>query len=673
MNIVKYPEKGRFSLDGILSEWKKTEGDTVKKGDLLLLIEAAGELLEIESGSDGTLLKQVAAPGSFVKSGDPLAILGKKGEDASKVLARLQKEDKPAPAKQAPRAATSQDNQPASTAKPQHKTEKQTQNTQKEEAMASESSGNANNVTPILMPQAGQSMEEGTILSWKIKEGDTIEVGQVIMEIETDKATMEVEATDAGRVARIVAAEGDIVEVKKPVAFIAANDADVDAYLDGSEAKAAPAPKPAPKKEEQKESPKQSKPERPTRKAPEKEAQPQAQPAGEQEDVTPILMPQAGQSMEEGTILSWKVKEGDRIEVGQVIMEIETDKATMEVEAVDAGRIAKIVAAEGDIVEVKQPVAYLAEEGVNVDAVAGGTEASAQKAEKTAAKVETKGTPAKTVKQAAVTDASGRVKASPAARKAAQDKGIDLASIGSGSGPQGRIISTDVENADVVSTEVRSYSLSKMRKAIAQNLAYSKQTIPHFYAKVTVDATLLFATYRKTKEQFKCSVNDFVTAACAKAIRQYPAFRSQFKDTEIIEQPAVNIGIAVGTDDGLTVPVVLNADRMKMEQLATQTRNVVESARNGKLEGFGKGIFTITNLGMFGTEEFSAIINPPESAILAVGAIREGVIVENGAMRPGRLMTMTLSVDHRVIDGVLAAQFLKTLKELLEDPEQLIS
>ncbi|MHC4930349.1 MAG: 2-oxo acid dehydrogenase subunit E2, partial [Planctomycetota bacterium] len=208
---------------------------------------------------------------------------------------------------------------------------------------------------------------------------------------------------------------------------------------------------------------------------------------------------------------------------------------------------------------------------------------------------------------------------------------------------------------------------------IGNNLLYSKQNIPHFYAKVTIDAGLLFTTYRTTKEQFKCSVNDFVTRACAKTISQYPTFRSQYKDTELIENPSTNIGIAVGTDEGLTVPVVIGADQMNLEQLAARTREVVESARNGKLEGMGQGVFTITNLGMFGVEEFSAIINPPESAILAVGAIREGVVVENGAVRPTRLMTVTLSVDHRVIDGVLAAQFLKTFKELLESPEQLIS
>jgi len=661
MDILKYPEKGRFAPEGVVVEWKKEVGDPVKKGDVLLHIETAGEVLELESGSQGALLKAISCVGSFVKSGFPLAVIGSKGEDVSKVMAGLDKEKSPHAA--APSAVKAK---PKPAAEPKQTAQKPVAETpEKEENMTSQTSaGNPDNVIPILMPQAGQSMEEGTVLSWKIKEGDTIEVGQVIMEIETDKATMEVEATDAGRVAKIVAAEGDIIEVKKPVAFIADNDADVDAYLGGASsapaaAKAAPAPKPA----------------APAPSATAKQAPAQPAAAVPEGDVVSVLMPQAGQSMEEGTILSWKVAEGDRIEVGQVIMEIETDKATMEVEAVDAGRVAKIVAAEGDIVEVKMPVAYLAEEDVDIDAYISGGAAAPAPVQPAAPAAETKAAPAKSApapKTAAPVSDTGRVKASPAARKAAQAKGIDLGAVGAGSGPGGRILSSDVEQAEAIPTEIQIRPLTKMRRAIANNLLHSKQNIPHFYAKKTIDAGLLFTTYRKTKEQFKCSVNDFVTKACAKAIRQYPAFRSQYKGTEVHEFPAVNIGIAVGTDEGLTVPVVLNADRQNLEQLATQTRQVVESARNGKLENFGHGIFTITNMGMFNCEEFSAIINPPESAILAVGAIREGVVVENGAMRPTRLMTMTLSVDHRVIDGVMAAQFLNTMQELLEAPEQLI-
>ena len=651
MHIIKYPEKGRFSPEGVVTTWGKNVGYTVKNGDLLVEIETSGECIQIESVAEGALLKILAEAGRFVRSGDPLAVIGKTGEDISKANKQLEQK-KLAPVIQAPKAP------PKAKVKPTARVQVVQSTQPKEEKVMTtpKSTVNPDRVIPILMPQAGQSMEEGTILSWKIKEGDVIEVGQVIMEIETDKATMEVEATDAGRVARIVSAEGDIVEVKKPVAFIANNDADVDAFLVAEGGTAAPVAQSAPSPVS----------------APASTPSVAAVPEGA---VVPVLMPQAGQSMEEGTILSWNVKEGDTIEVGQVIMEIETDKATMEVEAVDAGRIARIVSAEGDIVEVKVPVAYLAEEGVDLDAYIASTGGSSVPA---AAQGEAKPASAQSAAPAAQrapasVSASGRVKASPAARKAATDAGIDLASIGAGSGPGGRILSSDVENADIIPTETQVHTLSKMRRAIANNLLYSKQNIPHFYAKTTIDAGLLFTTYRKTKEQFKCSVNDFVTGACAKAIRQYPAFRSQYKGTEVIENPSVNIGIAVGTDEGLTVPVVIGADRMKLAQLAARTREVVEAARNGKLEGMGQGVFTITNLGMFGVEEFSAIINPPESAILAVGAIREGVVVENGAMRPTRLMTVTLSVDHRVIDGVLAAQFLKTLKELLEAPEQLVS
>ncbi|MBL7215031.1 MAG: 2-oxo acid dehydrogenase subunit E2 [Phycisphaerae bacterium] len=530
MQIAKYPEKGRISKEGVVVKWALAEGQTVKNGDLLLQIEAAGELIEIECGVAGTVLKAFPTVGCVVKSGEPLAIIGQKGEDVTLALQKLEQQkadttQSAAPVQAKLKAKEAIDIQPVES------------QSKKEDSMTTpQSTGNPDNVIPILMPQAGQSMEEGTILSWKIKEGDTIEIGQIIMEIETDKATMEVEAADAGRVAKIVAGEGDIVEVKVPVAYLAEEGVDMDAYI-GS-----------------------------------------------------------------------------------------------------AGGTSTTPAAA-----IPAPTSSVAK--------------SAPTVQKTPTSV----------------SSTGRVKASPAARKIADEKGLDLASIGTGSGPGGRILSSDVENADVVPTETRIRPLTKMRRAIANNLLYSKQNVPHFYAKTTIDATSLFSTYRKTKEQFKCTINDFVTYACAKAIRQYPEFRSQYKGTEIIENPSTNIGIAVGTDQGLTVPVVVGADRMKLEQLAVRTREVVESARNGKLEGMGQGIFTITNLGMFGVEEFSAIINPPESAILAVGAVREGVVVENGAMRAGRLMTVTVSVDHRVIDGVVAAQFLKTLKEFLEDPGKLVS
>jgi len=382
--------------------------------------------------------------------------------------------------------------------------------------------------------------------------------------------------------------------------------------------------------------------------------------------VTPILMPQAGQSMEEGTILSWKAKIGDKIAVGQIIFEIETDKATLEVEAADAGRLAKIVVGEGQIVPVKTPVAYLADNDSDVEAFLAGE----QPAPNSVAVKEIEKPVIQTVKIEQLKVGDSRPKISPAARKLAEQKGIDISSLSMGSGPGGRIITNDLQS---VSSQSPAPKMSKMRKIIAERLTYSKQNIPHFYVKLTIDAKELFSLYKRTKPQLLCSVNDFVIKACANAIRQHASFRSQYKNEQIIESPSANIGVAVGLDDGLVVPVVIDADKMDLKALAARVKVIIENARNGKIDGMGQGVFTITNLGMFGTEEFSAIINPPESAILAVGAIREGIKVENGAMQPTRLMTLTLSVDHRVIDGVAAAKFMQTLKELLEKPEVLLN
>lgn len=209
--------------------------------------------------------------------------------------------------------------------------------------------------------------------------------------------------------------------------------------------------------------------------------------------------------------------------------------------------------------------------------------------------------------------------------------------------------------------------MSKMRRAIGLNLQQSKQTIPHFYVRTTIDADPMLAFYRDQKAAANCTLNDVIILAVARTIRDFPAVRSQIVGNEIVEYPHANIGVAVGIDDGLVVPVVTNADTLSLALLAAETKRVVENARKGRLENIGKGHFTISNLGMFGVEEFSAIINPPETGILAVSAAREAVIVENGAMRAGRAMTMTLSADHRIVDGVMAAKFMQRLKAILEN------
>jgi len=387
--------------------------------------------------------------------------------------------------------------------------------------------------------------------------------------------------------------------------------------------------------------------------------------------------------MEEGTILSWRVKPGGRVKKGDVIFEAETDKAAIEVEAVDSGRLSRIVANEGDVVPVLQPVAYLAENDADVDALLaahGGAPVAGEEVEKQSPRSEPSPGPAAMtiVSPAAGVSVSGRVKASPAARKIAKERGVDLRSAGQGTGPGGRIVSTDLSGAPAGAKAPSADGpvrrrVSPMRKAIARNLLASKQTIPHFYMRMTIDADAMMSFYRAEKAKYPCTVNDVVAMAVARAVREFPAFRSRIEKDEIVEHPSANIGIAVGLDDGLVVPVVIGADRMSLKELAAQTKRLAESARGGKVEGMGQGVFTITNLGMLGVEEFAAIINPPEGAILAVGAVREDAVVRSGTVRPGRVMTLTLSADHRLIDGVLAAKFLARLKGLLESPESLRS
>jgi pyruvate dehydrogenase E2 component (dihydrolipoamide acetyltransferase) len=399
---------------------------------------------------------------------------------------------------------------------------------------------------------------------------------------------------------------------------------------------------------------------------------------GPQGEVIPILMPQAGQSMEEGTIVKWHVQPGSQVEKGQILFDVETDKAVIEVEADHSGRLARIVAEVDSIVAIKVPVAYLAENDADVDAYLAqhgnaAAPASSGAAPSSASTPSVSQAVPATPRTPAALTSEGRVKASPAARKAAAEKGIALEGVGAGSGPGGRILSTDVANVQTIAasaTETRQ-PLTGMRKAIARNLTLSKQTIPHFYMRQTIEAEAMMAYNRERKAEFPCSINDVITMACARAIREFPAFRSRMEGDEIVQYPGANIGIAVGLENGLVVPVVCGADRMNLRQLAGETRRIVEAARGGKLEAMGQGVFTISNLGMFGIEEFSAIINPPEAAILAVSAIRETCVVHNGAIRAAKVMTLTISCDHRLIDGLMAARFMAKLKELLEGPEQL--
>lgn len=506
-------------------------------------------------------------------------------------------------------------------------------------------------MTELILPPVSPAISSATVARWLKQPGDAVVAGDLLVELEGEEAAVQVEARYAGRLVEILAATGRTVRVGDYLARIDANNeasactpnatrTEVDATV----------------------------------------SKPLQTVSGK---VIPILMPQAGNTMEEGTIISWRVQPGQQVAVGQILCEIETDKATMEFESPDAGRLARIVAQDGDTVAVKKLIAVLADSDSDADAylVSQNPFASVvpQPAATGASSAEVSGSSVRQTIAPTPVSTGGRVKASPAARRIAAEHGIELSSVGAGSGPGGRILSNDLAAVATAATVAASPNgvevrrpLSKMRRAIGLNLQQSKQTVPHFYVRKSIDADPLLAFYRNQKAGANCTLNDIIILGVGRVIREFPAVRSQIVGNELVEFPHANIGIAVGIDDGLVVPVVLNVDMLNLAQLAAEAKRIVELARKGRLENIGKGHFTISNLGMFGVEEFSAIINPPESGILAVSAVREAVIVENGTMRAGRNMTLTLSADHRLIDGVMAAKFMQRLQEILEHPTEVL-
>jgi pyruvate dehydrogenase E2 component (dihydrolipoyllysine-residue acetyltransferase) len=497
----------------------------------------------------------------------------------------------------------------------------------------------------LLLPNTGNESATVTLVRWLKMAGDSVVAGDSLAEFESDNADLIVEAAASGRLAELLIQPGQTAAAGAKLArFEVAESAPITAANSGKD---------------------------------------KSMPAGHNASgggkVIPILMPQAGNTMEEGTVISWRVKEGDQIAVGQVICEIETDKATMDFESPDAGRLARIVAPLNKPVAVKNVIAVLADSDADADSYLASQRQPAALAASTPAQMTAPLANGSTQIRSAVpapVTAEGRVKASPAARKLATERGVALAAIGAGSGPGGRILSTDLANvvSPAISTEpiggggeIRT-PLSKMRRAIGLNLQQSKQTVPHFYVRATINADPLLAFYQAHKTAASCTLNDVIVLAVGRTIREFPAVRSQIAGNEIVEYSHANIGIAVAVEEGLVVPVVCRVDTLSLSHLAAETKRIVELARKGRLENIGKGHFTVSNLGMFGVEEFSAIINPPESGILAVSAAREAVVVKNGAMRVGHQITMTLSADHRIVDGVMAAKFMQRLQAILEHP-----
>jgi pyruvate dehydrogenase E2 component (dihydrolipoamide acetyltransferase) len=415
-----------------------------------------------------------------------------------------------------------------------------------------------------------------------------------------------------------------------------------------------------------------------------------------------IEMPKLSDTMEEGVIAKWNVKEGDKVESGDVIAEVETDKATMEVEVFDPGTILKIMVSEGDAVPLGGIMAIVGDEGEDISDLLDGSstpDTSAKKEEKAEPKEEKKSDKESKKsfdpilgdmngkggdkKEASSSDSDSRIKVSPLAKKMAEEKGIELASV-DGSGPDGRIVKKDIENykpsgtaskvsaASFTSEESEDTKISQMRKTIARRLSESKFTNPHFYETVDIDMEPAMDARARLNEvsDVKISFNDIVVKACAHALRQHPAVNSSWLDDVIRKHGDVNIAIAVAIDEGLMTPVINHCDKKNLREISAETRELAGLARDRKLqpEQMEGSTFTISNLGMFGIEEFTAIINPPNACILAVGAIRDVPVVKNGEVVPGKRMKVTLSSDHRVVDGAKAAQFLNTVRQMLENP-----
>lgn len=543
----------------------------------------------------------------------------------------------------------------------------------------------------VNMPRLSDTMEEGVVAKWLKKVGDKIEEGDILAEIETDKATMEFESFNEGTLLHIGVQEGETSPVDSLLAIIGDDGEDISGLLNGSVAEADQADTaPAPAEE-----------------APKSESSVVAIPEG----VQVVSMPRLSDTMTDGTVASWLKKVGDSVEEGDILAEIETDKATMEFESFYEGTLLHIGVGEGDSAPVDSLLAIIGPNGTDVSGlVAAHKEGTLSADNGSAAKEITEEAP-KTVETPSApvaadttsSNAGGRIFASPLAKKIAKDKGINLSEI-KGSGENGRIIKRDVENytpqaasaaptaaaatqpspAAPVATfapageegfeEVKN---SQMRKVIAKRLGESKFTAPHYYLTIELDMSNAIAS-RKTINAIpdtKVSFNDMVVKACAMALKKHPQVNTTWNGDTTIYNQHIHVGVAVAVEDGLLVPVLKFTDQMSLTQIGGAVRDLAGKARNKKIapnemEG---STFTISNLGMFGIQEFTSIINQPNSAILSVGAIEEKPVVKDGQIVVGNTMKVTLACDHRTVDGATGAQFLQTLRTYMENPVTMLA
>lgn len=541
----------------------------------------------------------------------------------------------------------------------------------------------------ITMPRLSDTMTEGVVATWLKKVGDTVKEGDILAEIETDKATMEFESFNAGTLLHIGIQEGESAPVDSLLAIIGAPGEDIAALLSGGA--------PAPTRGEAESS------EAKTEAAPVAEGKAEAPtaaatlPAG----VKVVTMPRLSDTMTDGTVATWLKKVGDTVKEGDILAEIETDKATMEFESFNSGTLLYIGVNEGQTAPVDSILAIIGPAGTDVSGIAADFKVGGSvEAPKANASVEVKTETATAPVQN--TNAGGRIFASPLAKKIAQDKGIDLSQV-RGSGENGRIVKGDVEGFTPQAAAVQTASTpaattavpvvkpfvpagekfqeeiknSQMRKTIARRLAESKFTAPHYYLtiEVAMDEAMKSRAVINTVPDTKVSFNDMVVKACAMALKKHPQVNSQWREDAMIINHHVNIGVAVAVEDGLVVPVLNFTDQMSLTQIGASVKDLAGKAKNKKLTPaeMDGSTFTVSNLGMFGIQSFTSIINQPNSAILSVGAIEEKPVVRNGQIVVGNTMTVTLACDHRTVDGATGAQFLQTLRQFLENPVTMLA
>jgi pyruvate dehydrogenase E2 component (dihydrolipoamide acetyltransferase) len=525
---------------------------------------------------------------------------------------------------------------------------------------------------PIEMPSLSPTMKEGKIVKWLKKVGDKVSSGEAIAEVETDKSNLEIEAYDDGVLLQIAVPEGGMAQVGAPIAYVGAKGEKVDAGASAAPAPAAPKP-PAP-------APAAA----PAAPAP-------AAPAAGGEG-TPIPMPSLSPTMTEGKIVKWMKKVGDKVSSGEAIAEVETDKSNLEIEAYDDGTLTKIVVGENQMAKVGSPIAYITGKGGKA-AAAPAAAPAAQSAPKAEAP---KAAPAPSApKSASAAPAGGRLRASPLAKKMARERGLDLASL-QGSGPLGRIVKKDIEEALAkgppapkkaapaaptraaalgARPEPQVVPISSMRRVIAQRMTEVKPGVPHFYLTVDVemDAAMKIREEAKALES-KVSVNDIIVKAAAIALKRYPKINVSLQGDHILQYATADVGIAVALEEGLITPIIRDADLKGLSAISAESRELAERARKRALkpDEYSGGSLTVSNLGMYGIDQFVAVINPPQAAILAVGSVADKPVVRDGQVLVRKIMTMTLSCDHRVIDGAIGAEYLRELKALLEHPMRLL-